>query len=42
MEEIVNAANRAWSRGNETLFDHVLDYERKLNGVPGQSWKVDP
>ena len=31
MEEIINAANRAWSRANETLFDHVLDYERKLN-----------
>ena len=31
MEEIVNAANRAWSQANETLFDHVLDYERKLN-----------
>ena len=31
MEEIVDAANKAWSRANETLFDHVLDYERKLN-----------
>ena len=31
MEEIISAANRAWSRANETLFDHVLDYERKLN-----------
>ena len=31
MEEIINAANRAWSRANETLFNHVLDYERKLN-----------
>ena len=31
MEEIINAANRAWSQANETLFDHVLDYERKLN-----------
>ena len=31
MEEIVDAVNRAWSWANETLFDHVLDYERKLN-----------
>ena len=31
MEEIVDAANKAWSRANETLFNHVLDYERKLN-----------
>ena len=31
MEEIVDAANKAWSRANETLFDHVLDYEGKLN-----------
>ena len=31
MEEIISAANRAWSQANETLFDHVLDYERKLN-----------
>ena len=31
MEEIVNAANKAWSRANETLFHHVLDYEGKLN-----------
>ena len=31
MEEIVNTMNRAWSQANETLFDHVLDYERKLN-----------
>ena len=31
MEEIVNAANKVWSRANETLFNHVLDYERKLN-----------
>ena len=31
MEEIISAANRAWLRANETLFDHVLDYERKLN-----------
>ena len=30
MEEIVDAANKAWSRDNKTLFDHVLDYERKL------------
>ena len=30
MEEIVDAANKAWSRANETLFDHVLDYEGKL------------
>ena len=31
MEEIISATNRAWSRANKTLFDHVLDYERKLN-----------
>ena len=31
MEEIVNVVNKAWSRANETLFNHVLDYERKLN-----------
>ena len=31
MEEIVDAANKAWSQANETLFDHVLDYEGKLN-----------
>ena len=31
MEEIISVANRAWLRANETLFDHVLDYERKLN-----------
>ena len=31
MEEIISAANRAWLWANETLFDHVLDYERKLN-----------
>ena len=31
MEEIVDAANKAWSRANETLFQHVLDYEGKLN-----------
>ena len=31
MEEIVDAANKAWSRANETLFHHVLDYEGKLN-----------
>ena len=31
MEETVDAANKAWSWANETLFDHVLDYERKLN-----------
>ena len=31
MEEIVDAVNRAWSRANETLFKHVLDYEGKLN-----------
>ena len=31
MEEIVEAANKAWSWGNETLFHHVLDYEGKLN-----------
>ena len=31
MEEIVDTATKAWSRANETLFDHVLDYERKLN-----------
>ena len=31
MEEIVDAANKAWSRANETLFKHVLDYEIKLN-----------
>ena len=31
MEEIVDVVNKAWSRANETLFDHVLDYERKLN-----------
>ena len=31
MEEIISAVNRAWLRANETLFDHILDYERKLN-----------
>ena len=31
MEEIVDAANKAWSWANETLFHHVLDYEGKLN-----------
>ena len=31
MEEIISAANKAWSWANETLFNHVLDYERKLN-----------
>ena len=31
MEEIISTVNRAWSRANETLFDHVLDYKRKLN-----------
>ena len=31
MQEIVDAANRAWSRANETLFQHVIDYEEKLN-----------
>ena len=31
MEEIVDAVNKAWSRANETLFNHVLDYEGKLN-----------
>ena len=31
MEEIVDAVSKAWSRANETLFDHVLDYEGKLN-----------
>ena len=31
MEEIISAANKAWSQANKTLFDHVLDYERKLN-----------
>ena len=31
MEEIVDAANKAWSRANETLFQHVIDYEEKLN-----------
>ena len=31
MEEIVDAANKAWSRANETLFQHVHDYEGKLN-----------
>ena len=31
MEEIVNAANKAWSRANEILFQHVIDYEGKLN-----------
>ena len=31
MEEIISTANRAWLWANETLFDHVLDYERKLN-----------
>ena len=31
MEEIVDVANKAWSRANETLFQHVIDYEEKLN-----------
>ena len=31
MEEIIRAANKAWSWANATLFNHVLDYERKLN-----------
>ena len=31
MEEIVDAANKAWSWANETRFQHVLDYEGKLN-----------
>ena len=31
VEEIVDAANKAWSWANETLFHHVLDSEGKLN-----------
>ena len=31
MEEIVDAVNKAWSRAYETLFQHVIDYEEKLN-----------
>ena len=31
MEEIISAASKAWSRANACLFNHVLDYERKLD-----------
>ena len=33
MEEIISAANRAWLRANKTLFDHALDYVRKVERV---------
>ena len=42
MEEIVDAANKAWSQANETLFHHVLDYEGKVERIPKQSWRLDP
>ena len=41
MDEILSKASEAWLQTNVSLFKHILDYERKLQRVPGQSWGLD-
>ena len=31
MEEVISAAGQAWSQANAGLFNHILDYEKKMN-----------
>ena len=31
MEEVISAVGQAWSQANAGLFNHILDYEKKLN-----------